>query len=206
MTNILALTKVLIKNNVFALSGIKKKGKTTSATSSAIWLIVLLVFCLVMIGAPVILTLNDLLKEYDFSEVIISFIVPIGGFTSIIFGVFSIISVFYFSKDSEQLLPLPIKSSELLISKFLASLVSEYLIIFMFILPILVGVGVGASMGPVYYLYMLAIIILMPIIPSVIMSIILMLANKIFHFNKRKDLFMYIMFGLIIAFSFAYSF
>lgn len=206
MSNILSLTKVLIKNNVFAFSGKKKKGKIVSTKGSAIGFAILIILCACMIGGPIIFVLNGILESYDLSELILSFVLPLGGFTSIIFGIFSIISVFYFSKDSEQLLPLPIKSSELLISKFLASLITEYLILIMFIFPIIFGVGVGANASFVFYIYSTIICILMPIIPSVIMAIILMLANKIFNFGKRKDMFMYIMTGLIFVFAFAYSF
>ncbi len=206
MSNIVTLTKVLIKNNVFAFSGRKKKGKEVSTKGNAIAFGLIMLFCVASIGIPMIFSLNLILKSYDLSNLIISFVIPLGGLTSIIFGVFSIISVFYFSKDSEQLLPLPIKSSELLISKFLASLISEYFILLMFIFPVILGVGIGSGASVLYYVYSSLIFILMPVIPSVIMSIILMLSNKIFKFSKKKDLFMYIMTGLILIFAFIYSF
>ena len=191
MSNVLALTKVLIKNNVFAFSGKKKKGKQVSTKSSVIGFIFLVVFCTLCIGGPMVYLLSDLLKEFDFSNLVLSFVIPIGGLTSIVFGIFSIISVFYFSKDSERLLPLPIKSSELLLAKFFSALFSEYLLLIMFIYPIIFGVGLGIGASFIYYLYSLIIFILMPIIPSVIMAIILMLFNKILmefsHIIKKAD-------------------
>lgn len=206
MSNVIALTKVLIKNNVFGFNGKKKKGKEVSTKGSALAFFLIIAFSITVIGIPMIFALNTILKTYDLSELLISFVIPIGGVTSIVFGVFSIMSVFYFSKDSEQLLPLPIKSSELLISKFLAVIISEYLILLMFIFPIILGIGIGSSASILYYVYSLVICLLMPIIPSVIMSIIIMLVNKVFDFSKRKDLFMYIMTGFILIFSFVYSF
>lgn len=206
MSNVFALTKVLIKNNVFAFSGRKKKGKEVSTKGSIIGFFLLIIFCSAFIGGPIIWVLSDILKSYNIGELIISFVLPLGAITSIIFGIFSIISVFYFNKDSESLLPLPIKSSELLMAKFFASLISEYLILIMFIFPILLGVGIGSGASWLFYVYTLLIFILMPIIPSVIVSIILMLANKVFKFGKKKDFFMYIMTGFILLFSFAYSF
>lgn len=206
MSNVLALTKVLIKNNVFAFNGKKKKGKQVSTKSSVIGFIILITFCTLCIGGPMVYLLSDLLKQFDFSNLVLSFVLPLGGITSIIFGIFSIISVFYFNKDSEKLLPLPIKSSELLLAKFFSALFSEYLLLIMFIYPIIFGVGIGISASFVYYLYSLIICTLMPIIPSVIMAIILMVFNKIFDFGKRKDASMYVMTGIILIFSFAYSF
>lgn len=206
MSNVIALTKVLIKNNVFAFSGKKKKGKQVSTKSSIIGFIILITFCTLCIGGPMVYLLSDLLKQFDFSNLVLSFVIPIGGITSIVFGIFSIISVFYFSKDSDKLLPLPIKSSELLLAKFFSSLFSEYLLLIMFIFPIIFGVGIGIGASLIYYLYSLIICLFMPIIPSVIMAIILMLFNKIFDFGKRKDASMYVMTGIILIFSFAYSF
>lgn len=206
MSNIILLSKVLIKNNVFAFSSKKGKGKSGSSKGSAIGFLLLIIFCVGCIGGPIIFVLNDLLKAYDLSELVLSFVLPIGGITSIIFGVFSIISVFYFNKDSENLLPLPIKSSELLVAKFIAALVSEYLILLMFIFPIIFGVGIGIGASILYYVYSIFICLLMPIIPSVIMSLLIMIINKVFKFGKKKDLFMYVMTGLILVFAFAYSF
>lgn len=205
MNNVVLLTKVLIKNGVFSFSS-KKSKKESSTRGSVFGFLFVMLFCVTCIGGPVIYLLNDILKVYDLSELILSFVLPLGAITTIIFGVFSITSVFYFNKDSESLLPLPIKSSELLMSKFIASLISEYFILIMFIFPVIIGVGIGVNASLLYYLYSLIIFILMPIIPSIIMAIIIMLANKIFNFGKKKDLFMYVMTGLILIFSFAYSF
>lgn len=206
MSNIIALTKVLIKNNVFSFSGKKKKGKSVSTKGSIIGFSLAMLFCVFCLAIPSMYALDMLLSQYNLSELLITFVIPIGGVTSILFGVFSIISIFYFNKDSEILLPLPIKSSELLISKFLASLVSQYLILAMFIFPLIFGIGIGIDANVIYYLYAIGICVLMPIIPSVIVSILLMLFNKIFNFGKKKDVFMYIITGLIFVFSFAYTF
>ena len=206
MSNVLALTKVLIKNNVFAFSGKKKKGKQVSTKGSIIGFTLALIFCVCCLALPMIYVLIETLSVYNISELIISYALPIGGITCMIFGVLSIINIFYFNKDSEQLLHLPIKSSELLMAKFFASIISEYLILSMFVFPIFIGVGIGSDAGVLYYIYTLLICLLMPIIPSVIISIILMLSNKFFDFSRRKDLFMYITTGFIFVFSFAYSF
>jgi len=157
-------------------------------------------------GIPIVLALDNLLSGYNFSELILSFAIPLGGVISVIFGVFSIVSVFYLNKDSEHFLHFPIKSSELLVAKFFASLVSEYLMLIMFVFPIILGVGIGIDAGGLFYVYSALICALMPIIPSVIMALIIMISNKLFKFGKRKDLFMYVMTGIILIFAFTYSF
>lgn len=203
MNNIVTLTKVLLKNNLFSASS--KKNKKSKGDKSAIVYIAILAIYFLIFSIPIIYLLKDVLTNYDFSELILSFALPIGGITAMVFGIFSITNIFYFNKDSEQFLPLPIKSSELLVSKFLASLVSEYFILFMFIFPIVFGVGIGINASFLYYLYAISICILMPVIPSVIISIIMMLINKIVNIGKRKNLFMYSMIVVLLIFSLGYG-
>ena len=176
MSNIITLTSVLLKNNL--LGGTSKNHSTRNKKdkSAIVYAIILIAYFLIF-SVPIVFVLKDLLANYDFSELILSFIVPFGGVTSLIFAFFSITSVFYFNKDSETLLPLPIKSSELLIAKFLTSLLSEYFILLMFIFPIIFGVGMGINASATYYLYAAGICALMPVVPSVIVSIIIMLLN-----------------------------
>ena len=206
MSNVLALTRVLIKNNVFAFSGKKKSGKKVSTKGSAFGFVIALIFSVSCLAIPMIYVLKETLSVYNISELLISYALPAGGITCMIFGVLSIINIFYFNKDSEQLLHMPIKSSELLMAKFFTSIISEYLLLAMFVFPIFIGVGVGTDADILYYVYTAIICLFMPIIPSVIISIFLMLTNKFFDFSRRKDLFMYVTTGLILIFSFAYSY
>jgi len=206
MSNIIEITKVLLKNNIFGFSSSKKKGKKASSTGNALSFFLVIFISGLFMGIPIVLALDNLLSGYNFSELILSFAIPLGGVISVIFGVFSIVSVFYLNKDSEHFLHFPIKSSELLVAKFFASLVSEYLMLIMFVFPIILGVGIGIDAGGLFYVYSALICALMPIIPSVIMALIIMISNKLFKFGKRKDLFMYVMTGIILIFAFTYSF
>jgi len=203
MSNIILLTKTLLKNGL--LSGSNKNSKKQKNDKSKILYFIIIAIYFLIFSVPIIVLLNNVLKEYDFSELLLTIALPVGAITSIVFGVFSITSVFYFNKDSEQLLPFPIKSSELLISKFIVSLLSQYFMLFMFVYPIIFGVGIGINASVVYYLYALSICLLMPLIPSVIVAIIMMVINKIINIGKRKNLFMYSMIVIVLAFSLGYG-
>ena len=202
MSNVILLTKTLLKNNLIGGSSKGRKSKRDNA--KYIYLAIVLVYGLVF-SLPIIFLLKNVFAMHDFSELILSVALPTGAITAMIFGCFTITSVFYFNKDSEQLLPYPIKSSELLIAKFLSSLLSEYFMLFMFIYPIIFGVGVGLNASVIYYLYASIICLLMPIIPSVIVAVIMMFMNKIINIGKRKNLFMYAMIGLVLVFSLGYG-
>lgn len=205
MSKIWMLTRVLLKTNFLmseSASNKKKKNKKLSYVVIAI----LFAFIIGSLGIPIILGLDFLLEIVPAEKLILSIIFPLACITTIVFGVFSIINVFYMSKDLEHLLPLPLKPKDIMISKFFVSLINEYYILFMFILPCLIGVGIGIDAGVLYYIYTLLIFILLPIIPSVIIMIIILLMTRIFGVIKNKDTFMYVSMGIIILFSLGYNY
>lgn len=204
MNKVWALTKVLLKTNFLSNQGNGKKKKSKSI--GLVGIIVLFAFVFGSLGVPIIYGLNTLLEIVPMNDVLLSLILPLAGVTTVIFGVFSVVNIFYMSKDIEYLLPLPLRAKEILIAKFFVALINEYYILFMFILPCLIGVGVGVDAGVLYYIYTLLIFILLPIIPSAIVTFFILILTKFTGVVKNKDLFTYISMALIILFSFAYNY
>ena len=62
---------------------------------------------------------------------------PAAGIMVFMFGIFYVMNVFYFSKDVENYLYLPVQAGGEILgaSKFLVSLIYEYFIILVFFLP-----------------------------------------------------------------------
>ena len=199
MNNIVNLTKILLKNG--SIGGKSKKGKD----KGALLYIIILGLYICAFSIPIIMVLKEVLATYNFSELILSFIIPVGGITSLIFAVFSMANLFYYNKEAETLLSYPIKSGELFIARFLSSLTSQYLVLFMFIFPIIFGVGIGINANPLYYVYAGSICFLMPLLPSAIVAVILMILSKVINLGKRKTLFMYITIALVMIFSLGYG-
>lgn len=199
MNNIVNLTKILLKNG--SIGGKSKKGKD----KGALLYIIILGLYICAFSIPIIMVLKEVLATYNFSELILSFIIPAGGITSLIFAVFSMANLFYYNKEAETLLSYPVKSGELFIARFLSSLTSQYLVLFMFIFPIIFGVGIGINANPLYYVYAGSICFLMPLLPSAIVAVILMILSKVINLGKRKTLFMYITIALVMIFSLGYG-
>jgi ABC-2 type transport system permease protein len=199
MNNIVSLTKILLKNG--SIGGKSKKGKD----KGALLYIIILGLYICAFSIPIIMVLKEVLATYNFSELILSFIIPAGGITSLIFAVFSMANLFYYNKEAETLLSYPVKSGELFIARFLSSLTSQYLVLFMFIFPIIFGVGIGINANPLYYVYAGSICFLMPLLPSAIVAVILMILSKVINLGKRKTLFMYITIALVMIFSLGYG-
>ncbi len=204
MSKLWTLTKVLFKTNFLSGFSNSKKGKKRQFLSGFL-LVFLLVFVIGSLGVPIIFSIDGILALAPLENILISLVLPVAGVTTILFSIFSVVSVFYLSKDSDHLLPMPISGKDILLSKFLVSLVNEYYILFMFILPCLVGIGVGIDAGLMYYLFTVIIFLLIPVIPSVVVTLIVLIFTRFTGVLKNKDLFMYISMFLILGFALVYN-
>ena len=103
-------------------------------------------------------------------------------------SVFESLNVLYFSKDLKVLLRMPIKPKNILHSKMLNMIVSEYeMEIIMLAIPMMVY-GILTNATGLFYAYMIAILLILPVIPilltSLIIAIIMRFTNKIKNKNK----------------------
>ncbi len=71
----------------------------------------------------------------------------------LLFGILYVLSKYYFSNDLNQLVPLPIKASHILGSKFITLMISEYLTSLPIILPFILIYGIRGGEGLIYWIY-----------------------------------------------------
>ncbi len=131
---------------------------------------------------------------------ILGFGVLMGQFLILVFGLYYVISAFYFSRDLETLIPLPVKPVEVMISKFTVILVNEYLTMSPILVPLLVAYGLLSHAGPGYWLASLIVYLLLPVIPLVIVSVLTVGLMRVVNVGRKKDLLMIVgSFFLIIV-------
>lgn len=205
MSKFWSLTKVLFKTDLFPSSSASNKSKKKK-NSTFLLFGLLIAFVAVTLCVPIIMGLCNILSVMPIEKIIISLVLPLAGVTTIVFSIFSVVSVFYLSKNSDYLLPMPFKPRDILLSKFIVSLMTDYYILFVFILPILLGVGIGTGAGFLYYVYMILTFILLPVIPSAIVTLIILFLTRFIGVFKNKDVFMYVSMLLVLVFSFGYSY
>lgn len=189
MSKFLALTKVLMKNggNTFWENN-KLKGKYSKMISMIIF--GLLIFGSVAISFGVVINeMYDALYKIGQQGLIIGFSLPLACLLIFCFGIFYVMNVFYFSMDVENLLPMPLKPSQILGAKFAVSLVYEYFTEAMFLAPMFIIYGVKSSSGILYYIYSIIVFLTLPIIPLIIASIINMIMMRFTNIGKNKDRF-----------------
>ncbi|NLP13674.1 MAG: hypothetical protein GX383_04175 [Clostridium sp.] len=108
-------------------------------------------------------------------------------FFLLFFGVFHILSSFYFSKDMDFLISLPVKPYQIMGSKFITIIVNEYIMSIPMVLPAVVVYGIGMGEGIIYWLKALISILLVPVIPLAISSLIVIVLMRFVNIKKTKD-------------------
>ena len=116
-------------------------------------------------------------------------------------SIFLVPAVYYFSKDSETLLALPLKPEEIVLSKFCLSVVYEYLTTFLLAIPVLVAYIQVTNPDVFFYVKVLIILLLSPVVPLAFGAVIIMVIMAFVPFFKNRDLFNYASGFLALAFA-----
>ena len=106
---------------------------------------------------------------------------------SFIFGLNVIFSVFYFSGDIENLLPLPLRPYQIIASKFTAALISESVMEFIVIIAAFAGYIIAS--GRPFWSWIIALVgmVTLPIVPLIYCAVLCMLIMLLSGFIKNKD-------------------
>lgn len=183
------LTKTMLKSN----AGLSKLIYDIKSNPKKAGIPLLMVLALTSVIPAYILYMNMLesvyLQLFVLEQEATIFAMLFSGASIIVlfFGMIYAMSTFYFSKDLERLLHLPLKEESIVAAKFLNMVFYEYLIV----LPILIpGFFVAFSdMGGVAYtLYFVVGMLLVPIIPLAIGTILVMSIMKFINIDGKKDM------------------
>lgn len=199
MNRYIILTKVMLKN--FNLLSLKpdKPGKS-KIKGLVLPIILFIAFMPIVIGIGTITYgMHAVLSEIGQESLVLGMGFSIACMTVFFFCIFYVMSVFYFSKDIESLLPLPLKPSEILAAKFTVTLVYEYLTELIFLAPVLISFGISSNAGFMYYLYSILVFLTLPLLPLVYASMLSMLVMRFTNLAKNRDRFR-IIGGIIVMF------
>jgi len=182
---LLILTKTLLKNGFGTkATGKQKVKKIIFAILIGVCLIPIFVSLSVLIS-----TMYNVLEPIEQQDIILGLGIAVSSFTIFFFGVFYVINIFYYSDDVENLLPLPVKPSEILGAKFLVTVVYEYITEIFLLLPIFIVYAYKSGPSFLYYVYAFLVFILVPIVPLSVASIIVMLVMRFTGIAKNRDRF-----------------
>lgn len=183
MNSFLGLLKVLFKTSTGFLNN------TTKRKNNKYIIYIVLGFIIMSPTIKIMSSIYDLLKEQGLEIYLLQFGFSATSMVIVLYSVFYVMGSFYFSQDIENYLYLPIKPYKILTGKFIIVLVNQYIMEFLFLIPMVILFGIKGGFGFIYYLYSIIIFLLFPIVPLCFASIISMVIMRFSSFSKRKDLF-----------------
>lgn len=182
-----SLTNVILKNS-------KRVDKYRTRKEAILAILAFLIVFLFLAGVmsffsfSVTNQLVEIKQEYAFVNILLL----INFFILFTKSIFESLNVLYFSKDLRVLLRMPIKSIDILQSKFLNMIISEYQMeIIMLAIPMIVY-GIITKVSVIFYLYTIIILIFIPVIPIMITSLVISVIMRFTNFIKNKSKVMYI--------------
>lgn len=204
MRKYLSLTRVLLKNSM----GMMSDGKSKKALNVFIYSV--LAVCMIPLGFTLYMMFNTAMAQLQPLQqegAVLALGFHISSLVTFLFSIFLIPSIFYFSKDSETLLALPLPPQTILSAKFSVCLVYEYAFTLIVCVPLYIAYANNAAIGIPYILLALVIFITLPIYPLVLSSIITMLLMRFVPFFKNRDRFNMIagILSIILAFGFSFA-
>ena len=202
MDKVIKLTKIFLKNsfsNMDARMGISTKSKSKIIVYGLLFLY--FAGLIIFLGYNLLDGLIAIHQETIFVGMILFMIFGL----AIIQTIFSSINILYFTKDSEYLLPLPLKPYQIILARTNVMLIAEYVIIFLIGFIPLVMYGILTGAGIVYYLTMILAVILVPILPVLLISMLVMFIMSFARLTKNRNRFQLFATLLVLAIIIALS-
>jgi ABC-2 type transport system permease protein len=200
MKNIL----ILLKNNFIVSSGINKLLKNKTIKSALILLfIIYIITSLLVTFTGMANTLADNLETYNLLPFMIVVFFCLVSFVTFMFSLNIAKGSLFNGNDNDLLFSLPIKSSSILASRLIYTLVWNLLTSLFIIGPAIFVYVSRVNVDAMFYIFMFLVFILLPIIPTIIASFIGYFIAFLTSKSKSKNWFEIIL-SLVFIFAIYY--
>lgn len=194
MKKIYSLTKVFIKEFYQNLEIFNKQNKKFNKKSILFWLLAIVFFGITYVSYNIINFLVEVGQEEIFLNLYFFMLAILISFQTILVCA----NIFFFSKDIEKVLHMPLKPVELLLAKLNTLLCMLYISEGICgLVPItLYGLLTNAHFG--FYLWEIIILAIFPILLAVSISTIMLLFMRFAKFIKNKDIYQLVITSIMI--------
>lgn len=203
MRKYLSLTKALLKCGIGVTDGASKKGFKLFLYG------ILCLSCLPIAGVLYFLVASTLEAYMQIGQEasILGTMMFLVCIIIFIFSIFMIPSIFYFSTDTNTLLALPLKPEHIIGSRFTVCLLYEIMFSLAILVPTYAAYGVVQGVSASLLIVGSLTIVLLPIFPLVLSTILTILMMRFVPFFKNRDRFNMIagILSLILAFGFSFA-
>lgn len=178
------LTKIFAKESYQDLNIYNSKNKKLNVKSIFLWMVAIIIISIFYLSYQAI----NFLVSSGVPEVFLNFYLLILFIILSFQTILRIVNILFFSKSIKNILPLPISNMEILISKFGGLLFLSYVTELVFGLIPLFMYGMLAAKSLMYFLLMILVLAVFPIIIVSIFCIITLLLMKLFNFIKNPNI------------------
>ena len=178
------LTKIFAKESYQVLNIYNSKNKKLNVKSIFLWMVAIIIISIFYLSYQII----NFLVSSGVPEVFLNFYLLILFIILSFQTILRIVNILFFSKSIKNILPLPISNMEILISKFGGLLFLSYVTELVFGLIPLFMYGMLAAKSLMYFLLMILVLAVFPIIIVSVFCIITLLLMKVFNFIKNPNI------------------
>ena len=199
-----SLAKIFMKTIIGSSMTIKIRGKESKWAGIALWILVAAFFI------PVLYSVYFMMGQimalfYAIGQLPsgVGFALNMGAIMIFIFSLLAAPAVFYFAKDVEYLLPLPVKPEQIIGAKFAVALAFEY-VLALALMVVMYVVLLDFSPAGVLTFNTIITLVTLPILPMVYSTIFVMLLMRFTRFIRNPD--RYTLFVGVLAIALAVGF
>ena len=192
MSRLLALLGAGLRQN-FALALLKHK---VLKQRKDLWLVALFALGMMSVIPVIVLYFRllglvfSLLRSQGQETALLTLAILAGQLLILVFGLFYVLSAFYFSRDLEFLVSLPARPYEVIAAKFGVILVNEYLTVVFLVVPAFIVYGVQAAKPLAYWPLAGLVFLLLPVIPLALSGLLVMAMMRVVNVSRKKDFFL----------------
>jgi len=169
-----------------------------------LWEFFLILFSIVVLvvslGPLYFKLIKGLFEQYEalgLQSLFLANSIALTGLFGLFTGVFLTVNSLFFSRNVEVLLPLPLKSKEVIIGKIFEILIFQMLSSLVILLPFELYYGIKSQVNFQYWVYSVIVFLFSQVFPISLIIITLLPLSRILKFRKNRD-FMILLAGSII--------
>lgn len=205
MSRILTLTKIMLKTTTYDFT----QQLSTKKKKNSKYMFLLFGFLFIYLGGIVFFLWNALIKSavsLGQPGIAIHTLFASASIYILIMGILIVPGIFYFSKDIERYLVLPVRAADILFSKFIASLITMYLSAAVIFIPFAIAYMVNVKPDFLFIIRFIVSSLMIPIIPFTLSLIFMILVLTFIPFFKNKDVYTYVstLLGIVLGLGMAF--
>lgn len=200
----LLLTKIFLKSSIQKMNDKydfnNKKGSITKIFLYGL-LFLYIIAIIGFLSYQLIGSLKSVNQETTFIGLILLMVLGV----TVVQTLFSSINLLYFTKDTDSILPLPLKPYQIILARTNVIILVGYAIdIIIGLIPLIIY-GVMLNCGIMYYISVILSLILLPILPIILISLLVMIIMSFAKITKNRNRFQLIATLIVIVLTIALS-